>query len=671
MLRAQTEMQRRHRRLHLLALAAYVLVAVLFSWPLPLHLNTHLTGPPGGDTGVYVWNQWVFRYELVDHRRVPYFTDRIFALTSPANLSFHNYTTFQDLVALPLMSMIGVVATFNIVYLLMNVLTAQATYFLARQVTGRVAESWLAGALFAWSPILVTRGNGHFSLVAAAPLAWFLLVLLKSDGHERFRDAVALGATVWLAASTDVYYAVYCLIIGAMFLVARTVSIERSAQCGRTIAIRWGLDVLILCVAGFIVAIITGGGWSLTVMGHRLTIHSLYTPMMVLTLLALVRVAWGLRASLAPSGDLWRFARFIVAGGVVAVTLLSPVLYAAAVRINGVGLAQPATYWRSSPSGVDGLAFLVPNPNHLLAPEAIRAWLTSLDYAESVVSLPLVALAALVIAWRCGWSPSRWWLGLTVAFGLLSLGPFVQIGGINTQIPGPWALLRYVPIVGLARTPGRFAVVMMLGVAILFASALTSLTSRYPAQRRLVLGGAALLLLAELLPVPRPLYSAAIPHFYSYVAAAPHDERLLELPFGVRDGASNVGNFTARSQFFQTRHQKALVGGYLSRVAPRRVQEFRRDEVLNALLILSEGGRLPPDLERHLFEVGPAFVRRAKLGFVVIDRGRSTAVLREFALKAFLLEYVDSEGDLQLYRPRFATAPAPAAAAGAPLPNRN
>ena len=43
----------------------YVLAALAFSWPLPLHLATHLTGDPGGDTGVYVWNQWVFHEELV------------------------------------------------------------------------------------------------------------------------------------------------------------------------------------------------------------------------------------------------------------------------------------------------------------------------------------------------------------------------------------------------------------------------------------------------------------------------------------------------------------------------------------------------------------------------------------------------------------------------------
>src|SRR5581483_4074736 len=165
--------QRSPVRPHVWSLLGYVCAAVAFSWPLPLHLSTHFTGSPAGDTGVYVWNQWVFQHELVDERQLPYFTDRIFALTGRANLSLHNYTTFQNLLALPLIRPLGVVATFNLVYLAMTVLTGYATFLLARYVTQRNVEAWLAGLLFAWSPMLVTRGAGHFSLVAAAPIPIF------------------------------------------------------------------------------------------------------------------------------------------------------------------------------------------------------------------------------------------------------------------------------------------------------------------------------------------------------------------------------------------------------------------------------------------------------------------------------------------------------------------
>jgi hypothetical protein len=46
-------------RSHVCALLGYAALAIAFTWPLAPNLDTHLTGSPAGDTGVYVWNQWV------------------------------------------------------------------------------------------------------------------------------------------------------------------------------------------------------------------------------------------------------------------------------------------------------------------------------------------------------------------------------------------------------------------------------------------------------------------------------------------------------------------------------------------------------------------------------------------------------------------------------------
>lgn len=640
-------------RLHAGVLLAYAAIAVVFTWPLAAQIGTRLTGGTGGDTGVYVWNQWVFRHELGTNGSSPYFTDTLFGAERAANLSLHNYTRFQNLIATPLMRFVSVVTAFNTVYLLMTVLTAYTTFLLARHVTGRAAEAWLAGLLFAWSPLLVTRGMGHFSLVAAAPLAVFLLVLLRADGHERLRDAVALGVTMGWAASTDVYYAVYCLLIGAIFVVARVVSIEPSPRAGHARAALWGLDVLILCLGGLIAAMAVSGGWELTFLGQPLRMRSLYTPVLLLTLLVAGRIAWRFRASLVPitGSDLWKFARLTAATGLVGAAVMLPVLYAAALRITSGDFKTPEIFWRSSPPGVDLLALVLPNPNHPLAPRAIADWLTTRPngYLENVASIPLLALAVLLLAWRGGWRPSRWWLGLALLFGSLALGPFVHVAGVNTYVPGPWAPLRYVPLLGLAHTPARFSVVMMLAIAVMFAAALTWAGRRYPARRRHLLAGAGLLLAFELLPAPRTLHSAEIPPLYRHVAAAPADAKLLELPFGIRDGTSSVGNFTARTQFYQTAHGKTIMGGYLSRLSDRRVRELRSDAVRNALAILSENGRLTPEQETELLARGLAFVRAWNIAYVVVDRAGASELLSGMAIKAFRLRHVETNGTLSLY----------------------
>jgi hypothetical protein len=183
--------------------------------------------------------------------------------------------------------------------------------------------------------------------------------------------------------------------------------------------------VLILSMGGFIAALVISGGWQLSIMGRPLPIHSLYTPMMVLTMLVAIRVAWEVRTSLRPTSGLWRFMRFSLAAGVVATFLLSPVLYATAVRLKNGPFDPSRIFWRSSPGGVDVLALFLPNPNHPLAPGMFVDWLNSWPtrYIEGLVSVPLVAIVTLGLAWRAGWVPSRWWAGLTVLFGLLLSDP--------------------------------------------------------------------------------------------------------------------------------------------------------------------------------------------------------------------------------------------------------
>jgi len=641
------------RRTHVYALLGYVAVAVAFTWPLAARLTTHLTGSPAGDTGVYVWNQWVFQRELLAGGN-PYFTDAIFSLSGPANLSLHNYTAFQDLVALPLIGWLGVVPTFNLVYLLMTVLTGYATFLLARHVTGAPAGAWLAGLLFAWSPNLVTRGGAHFSLVAAAPLAVFLLLLLRTAERQRVRDAVALGATCWWAAAADAYYAVYSLVLAGVFLLARVLTIRRRSE-PVVPALRWTLDVLLFCAAGLVLSLVVSGGWQFNVLGRVASMRSLYTPVLLLTLLAFARLALAYRPDRAAldRAALMRVVRLGTVAVVVTAALLTPVLYAVGVRIAEGRWDGEAIFWRSSPRGVDLVSFVLPNPNHPLAPAAVRDWLSPRPdaYFENVASLTFVALGTIGLAWRAGWRVPRFWAGLALFFGVLALGPFLHVGGVNTHVPGPWAFLRYVPIVGLARTPSRFGIVAMLAVAMLFAAALVWLADRRPDRRRLVIAVAAALLVFELWPAPRPLYSGAVPPIYAQVVDAPEEVRLLELPLGVRDGTSSIGNFTARSQFFQTMHGKRLVGGYLSRVSRRRLSDVRRDPMVDALIALSEDQPVDEVRRQSLAADGPAFVRRAQLGFVVIDRARAPDPLRRFAIDAFGLALVDASGEFELYRP--------------------
>src|SRR5262245_25747770 len=96
---------------------AYALLSVVLTWPLARYFRTHLLGSPTGDLGLYVWNLWIFRLELVEHGRLPFSTDQVFGYTGGVDFSLHNYTPLAGALGTPLMGWLGVVATFNVVLL--------------------------------------------------------------------------------------------------------------------------------------------------------------------------------------------------------------------------------------------------------------------------------------------------------------------------------------------------------------------------------------------------------------------------------------------------------------------------------------------------------------------------------------------------------------------------
>jgi hypothetical protein len=647
-----------HTAKRMLVVAGFLVVALAVVWPLPLHLSTRLTGSPAGDTGIYVWNMWVFFHEATVNQRLPFFTSQIFGMTGGIDLSLHNYTTFANLLAFPLIPLVGVVAAFNLVYIVLVALGGWAMYLLARdQRLGRL-ESWLAGALFTASPVLVARGTAHFSLVAAAPLPIFTLLLMRALSTGRLSYSLGAGAAVAWAAFSDVYYAIFCVLIAVVVVAVRSVSLVGAPHRPFLARAATALNIALFVVGGLVLGLVVHGGGDFVVLGIRVHAQTLYTPVLVLTALALLRLAVAYVPRLRLAGP-WRWRpalRLAVPAGLVAALLLTPVLYAFSQRLGEGFDVSPAVHWRSSPPGVD-LAFLVlPNPNHALWGDWSRSLLVAdrADrFAEFTASIPIVALVVIAFGWRAARRRLPWfWIGFTAVFLLLALGPFIQLAGANTHVPGPWALLRYVPIIGLARSPSRFMVVAMMGVAILFAFALAALRERAPGRARPIAALCALALAFELAPFPRTLHSAEIPPIYELVAADPRrDLRVLELPVGIRDGTSSVGDYSAIAQFYQTAHERALIGGYISRVSEQRKQHYRGLPVLNAMFALGEGRPLTDTMVFQAHYAREDFLRMARVGWVVVDRARTSPELRAFAIELLDLVKVAEDDERELFRP--------------------
>jgi hypothetical protein len=189
----------------------------------------------------------------------------------------------------------------------------------------------------------------------------------------------------------------------------------------------------------------------------------------------------------------------------------------------------------------------------------------------------------------------------------------------------------------------------MLGAAVLLTFAIRALRARSdrPWVPVTIVGS---LLLVELMPAPRPLYSATAPSFYKQIAADPRPLRVLTLPFGLRDGTSSHGNFSASTQFFQTVHEKGLVGGYLSRLPSRGLDPYRRSHRLSVLMDLSAGRPVSPERMERAIERAHLYPPHLDIGYVIVHTGLVSPQLMAYAQAAFDLEFVTVEGGQALYR---------------------
>lgn len=280
----------------------------------------------------------------------------------------------------------------------------------------------------------------------------------------------------------------------------------------------------------------------------------------------------------------WAMLRQLAIAGASGVILLLPILLPAlqAVR-GGPGDEGPDPFgYLKIIHSADLVDFWLPNALHPLwgpavtrVGEQIHPYIAAWNIALGYLTLGLALLAGLL---RRGAS-WRWWL-VALAALLLSLGPVLQIGGAQTGIPLPYALLAYVPGVDIAHRPSHFIVITVVLLAPLVALGAAALLERIPLARRragaLLIGG---LLLFELAPPIWPIFQSH-PHPY-YQQIARGAGALIDLPARLESSEPLEA---------QLIHQMPMMGGYVSRTP---AYPFGRDvPVVRDLWALGVGERV-------------------------------------------------------------------------------
>lgn len=638
---------------------AYLLLALLMTYPLIVHITTHVAGD-GWDDPLMAWNLWWVPHALVDLHSNPLLSDHVF-FPIGVNLTYFTLTILNALLSIPLQYAAGIALAANANLLVAFAAAGFGAYLLALEVlaapparrwTGSTKSvipqlaAFLAGVVYAFAPVKMIFAHGgpltssqwlpfcvlYVLRVARAPhllpqaasaagLWGFAKGFLPGYDRRGQRDAFMAGLFLLFAGYAELTFASFLAIfivvyLGYMFIVRRSAILTRW-MAGR------------LAVLGLVVL---AGMWPiLASMLREMAVEGDYS----------LGVGWG-------------FADVLVADvlGFFLPSRLHPIF----------GSFTRAVESRFTYRDMASVGFTV----LLLAIVGVAAGRLRRASASAQAENP----EALPSFWR--WS--------TLLFAILSLGPVLRIGGkavfdldgLLVNVPLPFIILHYIPFIKANRYPARLQVLVVLCLAVLVAYGAQALLNRAqmaalgarvrailrPATVTIVLLAA---ILFEYLAIPLPLTDMRVPEVYQRIAQDNDGAPLLQIPISWRNSYQILPRSLTQApqsaysnimlqQFYQTTHGAPILSGNTSRNPEFKFTYFLEAPVIRNIVALEEGRPLSAGEIAHDQSIISEVLRFFGFKYIILYPPYAGGPLEDYVRAVFPVESIPADASLSAYR---------------------
>ncbi|HAJ34078.1 MAG TPA: hypothetical protein DCL15_00080, partial [Chloroflexi bacterium] len=472
-------------RRHLVVLGLYSLLTVLLTWPLILHITTHVPGVPqwAFDESTFIWNIWQFKHALIDNLQSPLHSELIW-FPLGIDLVLYTYNFYHVLAAMPLALAVNLPLASNVTLLASTVLSGYGTWLLVGYLLMRLGDweierlgdspsdhpgapitqspahsapqspisnlqspifwsAFAAGAVYAFaSNRAVYAALGHYDMVTTQWIPFYALALLRifdpqlSPARQR-RWAMLGGLFFALTGLAEMISALFL----AMFTVIALMVRLGDWRTGDGKGMRLGDSAQ------------TSSHMPALQSHHRSITQS---PLANLLLLALTAfLVWS--PALIPIVRTFFTADYDLQGWGDALMLSTDLL----------GWFTATVFHPLF--GGDVVAEM-----RLVQQRAVNPELPGFRDINTVF-LGWATLALAIVGSVAYWRKVRVWVWTGLIFGVLTLGPLLQINGryrfdldgLETTVPLPFALLHFIPIIKANRAPNRNSVLLMLAVAVL------------------------------------------------------------------------------------------------------------------------------------------------------------------------------------------------------------
>jgi hypothetical protein len=601
-------MKMRSLSFHTAILSGFTLLALMLTYPLILHLTTHIPlhrdwHPSGAEHWTSMWAFWFVEHLLAEHQW-SLSTDAIFF---PRGVDLTNTTLFGFeltlAVSIPFVRSFGVILPFNLFIIGSFILTAYSTFLLVRYLTNDSRAAFISGIIFAFSPYQMARSLSMFGIITSAmwiPLYILCLIRATQGGLTRYLVLAPLVLTLTLISNP--YYAIFLGLFSVIY--------------------------------SFYYITYDRGSIALGTLLRRLLSMVCMTMLLFLPLLWVILTHW--------SSDLQIDIPLSPEFGADLLAFFLPSTH----HTLWGNLVKPIYYTHFTGNDIEQTVYI----------------------GYTVLLLSLFAVLKVSKNETRFWSLSALiFFVLSLGPFLHIYGKSIlRVDGMPITFPLPNLLLHFFPLLSTVRAACRFSIMLMLALAVLAGFGAKYLLARLEGKL-----GAALLCLGlmtaaigfEFSIVPLPLVDARIPKVYDRIATEDGSRgTLLDVP---------LYWFMTRYQYYQTAHLQRLLIGQAPRIPVTLLRNYADTMPFMRLFrnpeLISDYEQTPidrRDILRFLefFDLSFIVLHKAHLGTTLFDhlvgsphtppegtRLQGPEVfhrLMRFLQTHFPIEWMEEEGDI-------------------------
>jgi len=502
---------------NLLVICLYIILTLIMTYPAIFRMSDYVIGN-GGDTYQVINFMWWSKKSLLNPN-LSFYNDTYLYYPTGASLAFSDVVPFYLIVSAPLEIVFGRIITYNILILSSLILSAFGAYLLVEYLTKDKRASFVAGIIFSFCPAHLMHALGHLSISSIQWLPFFVLYFLKTMKDGNKKDAVLASVFLSIASLCTWYNALYLLLFVGFYIVFNLFDDKEKI-----------LDRKVI---------------------KNLTLIGVLSFLLVLPFAYPMLIEMGKSTYMVPSPN-------------------ESVFYSA-----------------------DLMGFFIPSALHPLFGKYVSQFYQNftgniVENTTYVGYTVMFLVAYYILKCRKKLGEARFWILSSAFFFILSLGPILHINGrthftvFDVTVPLPYSILYYLPVIQIMRVPSRLVFMLMLSLAVLIGYGIKELfkysnekTLGKISKKDITVVVISCLVIFEFIMVPYPVHRAYVPEFYRQIAAEKEDYAIIEVPF-------NKDVFLLSDyMYYQTIHDKRLVGGYLSRTPAYTTAFIENTPVIN------------------------------------------------------------------------------------------